>query len=105
MLFIETPVFAKLAEGLLGDEALRTLELALMERPDQGALLHGGHGIRKLRWSMPGSGKRGGARVIYYWHVAGETILLLYIYRKSRQEDLTPEQLRVLAEVVRKEYP
>ena len=76
-----------------------------MERPDQGALFRGGQGIRKLRWAAPGSGKRGGLRVIYYWYVAGETILLLYLYRKSRQADLTAEQLRALAEVVRKEYP
>ena len=105
VLFIETPVFTRVVAALLDDEALRALEHSLMERPDQGALLQGGHGVRKLRWAVPGSGKRGGLRIIYYWHIRGNAILFLHAYRKSRTEDLTPHQVRVLAEVIRKEYP
>ncbi len=53
-------------------------------------------GIRKLRWRLPGGGKRGGLRVIYYWDTPHDVIYLLLVFEKSRQEDLTPDQLRVV---------
>lgn len=52
-------------------------------------------------WSAHGRGKRGGARVIYYWHVPRHRIYLLYGYVKSKREDLTPQQVKVLAELMK----
>jgi hypothetical protein len=52
---------------------------------------------------VPGTGKCGGLRLIYFWDEATETFYLLYLYRKSRQEDLTAQQLRVLSRLVREE--
>ena len=52
---------------------------------------------------MPGRGKRGGARVIYYWVTAKSQIYLLLAYAKNVQEDLTEEQLRTLCALVRQE--
>jgi hypothetical protein len=66
-------------------------------------LIEGTGGIRKLRWGEQGRGKRGGLRIIYYWHPQREIFLLLYLYRKNEQKDLTAEQRRVLAKVVQKE--
>jgi hypothetical protein len=63
-------------------------------------LIRGGAGLRKLRWSAQG-GERGGARVIYYWHVPGDRIYLIYGYVKSRSEDLTAQQLKVLRELMK----
>jgi hypothetical protein len=54
-----------------------------------------------LRWSAQGRGKRGGARVIYYWYVPGDRIYLIYGYVKSKSEDLTPEQIKVLKALMR----
>lgn len=65
-------------------------------------MISGGAGLRKIRWGLHGSGKRGGARVIYYWD-ALDTIFMLFIYRKSHQADLTREQVRILAALVREE--
>lgn len=48
-----------------------------------------------------GRGKRGGARVIYFWHVPGERIYLLYRYVKSEREDLTPQQVKQLGELMK----
>jgi hypothetical protein len=76
---------------------LRALQSFLLVSPDAGDLIRGGAGLRKLRWSAQGRGKRGGARVIYYWHVPGERIYLIYGYVKSDREDLTPQQVRTLA--------
>jgi hypothetical protein len=53
---------------------------------------------------LPGRGKRGGLRVIYFWDEAIETFYLLYLYPKNEQEDFTARQLRVLARLVREEF-
>jgi mRNA-degrading endonuclease RelE of RelBE toxin-antitoxin system len=94
--FVETPVFSRRLQGLLSDDDYRALQLALVFRPEQGVLIPGTGGLRKLRWSLRGKGKRGGLRVIYYWKSAEEVIYLLFLYSKNQQGDLTPDQLRWL---------
>ena len=54
--------------------------------------------------ASPGRGKRGGARVIYYWDKATETFYMLFVYTKQEQGDLTHEQTRILGKLVRKEF-
>ena len=103
MRFIETPIFTKELKNLLGDEEYRALQLALLFRPEQGALIPGSGGLRKLRWSQKGKGKRSGCRVIYYWDEKQETFYMLLVYIKSKQEDITPKQMKVLAKQVREE--
>jgi len=88
MRFVETPVFTKQVVNLLSDEEYRELQLALVLRPDQGSVIPGGGGMRKLRWRAGGKGKRGGARVIYYWYVAEAVVYMLDIYVKSGRDDL-----------------
>jgi hypothetical protein len=50
-------------------------------------------------------GTRGGLRVLYFWHPRTAIVYLLLVYPKSRQEDLTPAQLRRLRQIVREEFP
>ena len=69
-----------------------------------GVLRVFGGGLRKVRWSSTGRGKRGGIRVIYYLDKPRETIYMLFAYPKSRQDDLTPAQLKVLRQLVREEF-
>lgn len=57
MRVVETPVFTKAIDRLIDDEAYRGLQVALMLRPEQGAVIRGGGGLRKLRWARPGGGK------------------------------------------------
>ena len=64
----------------LSDEQYRALQLALVLRPEQGPLVPGSGGIRKLRWAAAGRGKRGGLRVIYYWAAAEDVCYMLYAY-------------------------
>ena len=68
-----------------------------MQSPKAGDVIRGGRGLRKLRWLAQGRGKRGGARVIYYFQDAKARIYLIYGYVKSEREDLTPDQVRTLA--------
>ena len=101
MVFVElTPFIAFRAEHW-SDEDLRRLQNFLLASPDAGDVIHGGSGLRKLRWSAQGRGKRGGARVIYYRHVPGERIYLIYAYVKNVQTDLTREQIKVLAQLMK----
>jgi hypothetical protein len=104
MIFIETPVFTRAITGLLDDEQYHSMQLALLLRPNRGAVIRGSGGLRKFRHSLPGAGKRGGIRVIYFWHELSETFYMLYAYRKNAQEDLTNQQLRALARLVREEF-
>lgn len=44
--------------------------------------------------------KSSGVRAIYYWRTAENQILMLLVYKKAKQEDLTPAQKRALKAVV-----
>ncbi len=103
MKFMETPVFTKVVKSSLTDDDYRTLQTALLLRPEQGALIPGTGGLRKIRWGGKGRGKRGGYRIIYYWAANTETFYMLYLYPKNEQEDLTPTQAKLLSRLVRKE--
>jgi mRNA-degrading endonuclease RelE of RelBE toxin-antitoxin system len=105
MVIIETSVFTRQVQALLSDEEYRALQTALANRPNAGSVIVGSGGLRKLRWAIKGKGKRGGSRVIYYWAVSQEQVLMLLIYGKSEQEDLTRDQLKTLKRVVEEEYP
>ena len=104
MRFIETPIFTRELKNLLEDAEYHALQLALLFRPEQGALIPGSGGLRKLRWRQKGKGKRGGCRVIYYWDEKEETFYMLLAYAKSKQEDLTPTQMKVLTKLVKEEF-
>ena len=58
-----------------------------------------------MRWNAPGRGKRGCLRVIYYWAVRQECLLMLLVYAKNEMDTLTPEQLKVLKQMIEEEYP
>lgn len=100
MVFVETPDFTEDVKTLLPDDSYADLQLALAARPTAGDLIPGTGGLRKLRWCLPGRGKRGGARVIYYWRAAQSQILLLAIYGKGIKDDLTAAEKKLLRQIV-----
>ena len=104
MTIIETPIFTRRIQVMLSYEEYRLLQAHLVNKPDVGKVIPGSGGMRKLRWSAKGHGKRGGIRVIYYWFMSKDVILLLFAYAKNEQDDLTKEQLRQLRKVIEKEY-
>lgn len=97
MVFVELPVFVRCAAELFTDDDLVGMQLMLMENPAAGDLMPGGRGLRKLRVPLPGRGKRGGARVIYYHWMSRSQCYLVYAYAKNAAEDLTKDQLARLA--------
>lgn len=100
MIFIETSIFTKEIQRLLSDESYRMLQASLILRPDAGNLIKGSGGLRKIRWNLPGVGKRGALRIIYYWQPP-DTIFMLLPYRKNEQEELTPDQIKLLHGIVK----
>jgi hypothetical protein len=104
VVIVETSIFTRQVQALLSDNDYRQLQMALVLHPDLGAVIPGSGGLRKTRWAIQGRGKRGGVRVIYYWIVVQDKILMLFMYAKNDQEDLTPEQLKVLRKIVEEEY-
>ena len=105
MVIIETSVFTRRVTALLADDEYRELQATLVERPKAGPVIPGSGGIRKLRWSASGRGKRGGARVIYYWAAEQDHLLMLFIYAKNESDDLTRDQIKTLRHIVEREYP
>ena len=100
MEIVESPLFTRQVSELLSEESYRALQVALVLRPDAGALIPGSRGLRKIRWQLSGRGKRGGARVIYAWRSAPGRLFMLGVYRKSDREDLSRAELRALRQLV-----
>ena len=100
MIIIETTVYTQRITDLMSDDDYRSLQEALVNRPDMGSVIQGTGGIRKVRWRLEGRGKSGGVRVIYYWMTVDEQIYMLYAYPKNEQENLTAAQKKRLKQIV-----
>ena len=100
MVIIETSVFTKLITNMMEDDEYRLLQESLIVKPDIGAIIKGTGGLRKARWKLEAKGKSGGVRFIYYWVNEEDQIIMLYIYKKSKQETLTTEQVTLLKSAI-----
>lgn len=105
MVIIETSIFTRQVQTSLTEEEYRELQIALVSHPNLGSVIKGSGGLRKVRWASSGKGKRGGVRVIYYWAVTQEQLLMLFVYPKTERGDLSPAQLKLLRKIVEEEYP
>ena len=100
MEFVETSIFTQRITELLTDDEYGDLQAMLAEHPKAGDVIPGAGGLRKLRWRATGRGKRGGLRIIYYrW--SEDRLYMIFAYEKTRQGDLTPEQLKALRTYVK----
>jgi mRNA-degrading endonuclease RelE of RelBE toxin-antitoxin system len=100
---IETSVFTRKVTSLLTPEEYRDLQNELVSNPEKEKVIPGSGGLRKIRCGISGRGKSGGVRIIYYWIFKKEIILMLLIYPKNEQDNLTSSQLKILKSLVKKE--
>ena len=99
----ETSIFTNQINKIISEEDYRNFQNQLILSPKSGVLIRGTGGIRKIRVQASGRGKRGGARVLYYYFIPGNRILMLLIYKKNTQDDLTPKQKKILSDIINSE--
>ncbi len=104
--FVETPTFTRLLADLATDDDYADFQRELARNPEQGDLLAGCGGVRKVRMAARGKGKSGGARVIYLFLRHRDRIYLLYLFTKGDAANLSPDgkkKMRELAQAIRRE--
>jgi hypothetical protein len=97
---IEFAGYLRRAEDILNADERDDVINALAYAPLSGDLIPGTGGLRKVRIARAGTGKRGGARVIYYFYNEEFPLLLLAIYAKNAQSDLSASEKRLLSELM-----
>ena len=95
---VETPQFLRQAEDVWSETERQEFVDYIARNPEVGDLIPDTGGVRKVRWRRQGMGKRGGARVIYFYHNPTTPLFLLMVYAKAVREDVAPEAKRALAE-------
>lgn len=96
----ETPLFQRQAKDVWDETEREEFINFIARSPEAGNVIPDTGGVRKVRWGRAGSGKRGGARVVYFYHDADRPLYLLMVYAKARQEDLTPDEKRAVRKLV-----
>ncbi len=104
MVIYETGVFTQQIDELLTEDEFGDLAYFLSQHPDNGKLIKNTGGARKIRWKVTGQGKRGGARIIYYWHGSKEQIFMLLAYSKRGQGNLSWGQKKALRVAIEQEF-
>lgn len=97
---VETPDFIAATRKLMGEDERVALIGYLARNPLNGDIIPGTGGMRKLRWALEGRGKRGGARVIYYFHNERIPLFALDAYAKNEKTNLRPVDIVRLRRVV-----
>jgi hypothetical protein len=90
----ETQLFIRQAASVWTDAERNAFVDFIAANPEEGDVIPGTGGVRKLRWGRQGSGKRGGCRIVYFYHDDAMPLYLLMVYAKAQQEDLSPDEKR-----------
>lgn len=101
IIFIETPEFMTKFDKIATDLEMQNLQFDLIKNPYKGDLIKGTGGARKIRMKLAQSGKRGGARVIYYYVDLQAEIWFLDIYLKAEQQDITENHKKRLYKFIK----
>lgn len=92
----ETQGFARSAAKIWSEDELAALVDHVAHNPESGDVIPGTGGVRKMRWGRSGSGKRGGARVIYFYYRPDCPLYLLLAYGKAQATDLTQDEKKAV---------
>ncbi len=107
MTVAETAPFIRQAAKLWTEDDRIAFVNFIAVNPDAGDVIPDTGGLRKVRWSRPGTGKRGGVRVIYFYYDDTMPLFLLLIYAKTQQENWTrneKQRAQILTEAIKQAY-
>ena len=95
---VELPQFQRLAADLWTEAERHEFVDYIARNPEAGDVIPETGGVRKVRWRRQGMGKRGGVRVIYFYHNPTTPLFLLLVYAKAERVDVAPEAKKAVAE-------
>jgi hypothetical protein len=104
---VETGAYLRMAAELMNEEERAEVVAMIAVNPQAGDLIQGSGGLRKVRIPLQGRGKRGGGRVITFFHDSDMPVFLIAAYAKNIQTDLDQSQRRAattLTEAIRAQY-
>ena len=93
-------MFVRMSSSIFEEGERAALVDFVAANPESGRVIPETGGLRKLRWAAKGKGKRGGARIIYYFHNESMPIFLLSAYTKGEKADLSTAERNVLKKLV-----
>ena len=96
---VETPAYLSKAEQLMSEAERAAVVDTISHEPLTGVLIKGSGGLRKMRFGLEGRGKRGGGRVIYWFHSPSYPAVLLWAFAKNEASNLSTSQLKRVKEV------
>lgn len=91
-------MFTRIVGEYLSDDEYAALQHAIVTNPEAGSVVRGSGGVRKLRWALPGRGKRGGVRVIYFLRLAQGQVWMLTLYAKNEADSIPSAVLKKIRE-------
>lgn len=91
---IETVTFQKQVASVWTEDERLAFISYISVNPNAGDVIPGGNGMRKVRWTVAGKGKRGGARVIYITFLEDGELALLTVYTKAERENILPKDVK-----------
>lgn len=94
----ETPIYLRSIVSFWGEAEATEFANFISANPEAGDVISGSRSLRKVRWSHPGTGKRGGVRVVYFVRNARGEVVLLIAYAKAKFDNLPTEFLNRLKE-------
>jgi hypothetical protein len=97
---VEVAPFSKHVASVMTAQELEEFKYFIASNPDEGSVIRGTNGVRKVRWAVEGKGKSGGARLIYYYHHDDMPLFLITAYKKSARVSLTQKQRNAMAKLV-----
>lgn len=95
---VEFPGYRRRADELLDPDEQNAVIDLIAHDPTCGDVIQGTGGLRKVRVGLGTKGKRGGARVIYYFYNEDFPVVLMALYAKNEKADLTARDKKVLAD-------
>ena len=100
----ETPIFVAEAAKIWSTEERLEFFAWISGEPEAGSVITGSGGCRKVRWSRPGMGRQGGARVIYFTRIEAGELCMLLVYPKAAKDTIPGHILKAIRKEIEDDH-